>query len=166
MDDLIEHKERWGRFGCLPSMPPRRGHDEKTHRTHIPRPPNAFILFRSSFIRSKHVPGKVEGNHSTLSKIIGLSGFCFVSSLLMLHRPVLEGSLAARTTNMGRKGAASTGRTPDTVPRLALDTGRQCARQETRPEDEEERARRRRRQLRACAETQDPVERKGQGPCA
>ncbi|KAF9448809.1 hypothetical protein P691DRAFT_617230, partial [Macrolepiota fuliginosa MF-IS2] len=52
-------------------MPPRRGHEDKS-KTHIPRPPNAFILFRSSFIRSNHVPGKVEGNHSTLSKIIGL----------------------------------------------------------------------------------------------
>ncbi|KAF6764554.1 hypothetical protein DFP72DRAFT_424449 [Ephemerocybe angulata] len=38
---------------------------------HIPRPPNAFILFRSSFIRSQHIPDKVEGNHSNLSKIIG-----------------------------------------------------------------------------------------------
>jgi hypothetical protein len=38
---------------------------------YIPRPPNAFILFRSSFIRSQNVPGRVEGNHSTLSKIIG-----------------------------------------------------------------------------------------------
>ncbi|KXN82357.1 Transcription factor SOX-8 [Leucoagaricus sp. SymC.cos] len=52
-------------------MPPRRGHDETNARTHIPRPPNAFILFRSAFIKSNHVPGKVEGNHSTLSKIIG-----------------------------------------------------------------------------------------------
>ncbi|KAJ7472554.1 high mobility group box domain-containing protein [Mycena latifolia] len=39
--------------------------------SYIPRPPNAFILFRSSFIRSQNVPGRVEGNHSTLSKIIG-----------------------------------------------------------------------------------------------
>ncbi|KAI3616774.1 hypothetical protein WG66_004257 [Moniliophthora roreri] len=38
---------------------------------YIPRPPNAFILFRSSFIRSQKISGKVEGNHSTLSKIIG-----------------------------------------------------------------------------------------------
>lgn len=53
-------------------MPTRRGHDEKSSKNHIPRPPNAFILFRSSFIRSNHVPGKVEGNHSTLSKIIGI----------------------------------------------------------------------------------------------
>ncbi|KAH9960545.1 high mobility group box domain-containing protein, partial [Lactifluus volemus] len=39
---------------------------------HIPRPPNAFILFRSSFIKSESVPGNIEGNHSTLSKIIGI----------------------------------------------------------------------------------------------
>ncbi|KAJ7635214.1 hypothetical protein FB45DRAFT_911073 [Roridomyces roridus] len=39
--------------------------------SYIPRPPNAFILFRSSFIRSQSVTGRVEGNHSTLSKIIG-----------------------------------------------------------------------------------------------
>ncbi|KAI0040869.1 hypothetical protein FA95DRAFT_1466980, partial [Auriscalpium vulgare] len=40
---------------------------------HIPRPPNAFILFRSSFIKSQHVSTAVETNHSTLSKIIGLT---------------------------------------------------------------------------------------------
>ncbi|KAF8517021.1 high mobility group box domain-containing protein, partial [Hysterangium stoloniferum] len=38
----------------------------------IPRPPNAFILFRSEFIKSQHVPGDVEANHGNLSKIIGL----------------------------------------------------------------------------------------------
>lgn len=70
MYDLIEHKGR-SQAWLAASMPPRRGHDEKSTKKHIPRPPNAFILFRSSFIRSNHVPGKVEGNHSTLSKIIG-----------------------------------------------------------------------------------------------
>ncbi|KAH8110111.1 hypothetical protein DFH11DRAFT_1806405 [Phellopilus nigrolimitatus] len=39
---------------------------------HIPRPPNAFILFRSSFIRSQHVSAATEGNHGTLSKIVGM----------------------------------------------------------------------------------------------
>ncbi|KLO08106.1 hypothetical protein SCHPADRAFT_944719 [Schizopora paradoxa] len=39
---------------------------------HIPRPPNAFILFRSSFIRSQHVSAQIEGNHGTLSKIVGM----------------------------------------------------------------------------------------------
>ncbi|KAG0693495.1 hypothetical protein DFH29DRAFT_964004 [Suillus ampliporus] len=46
-------------------------HGKKRDASYIPRPPNAFILFRSSFIRSQQVPEKVEGNHSTLSKIIG-----------------------------------------------------------------------------------------------
>ena len=40
---------------------------------YIPRPPNAFILFRSSFVKSQHVTSEVETNHSTLSKIIGMT---------------------------------------------------------------------------------------------
>ncbi|KAJ6524683.1 hypothetical protein DFH09DRAFT_1418309 [Mycena vulgaris] len=40
---------------------------------HIPRPPNAFILFRSSFIRARAVPARVETSHSTLSAIAGLT---------------------------------------------------------------------------------------------
>ncbi|KAF9225598.1 hypothetical protein BS17DRAFT_777345 [Gyrodon lividus] len=51
--------------------PERASHGKKRDASYIPRPPNAFILFRSSFIRSQQVPEKVEGNHSTLSKIIG-----------------------------------------------------------------------------------------------
>ncbi|KAI0261884.1 hypothetical protein BC834DRAFT_972451 [Gloeopeniophorella convolvens] len=47
-------------------------HAKKRDAGHIPRPPNAFILFRSSFIKSERVPGNIEGNHSTLSKIIGI----------------------------------------------------------------------------------------------
>ncbi|TCD63369.1 hypothetical protein EIP91_005622 [Steccherinum ochraceum] len=38
---------------------------------YIPRPPNAFMLFRADFVRQKHVPGSIETNHSSLSKIIG-----------------------------------------------------------------------------------------------
>ncbi|KAI0297800.1 hypothetical protein B0F90DRAFT_1819119 [Multifurca ochricompacta] len=49
------------------------GHGKKKSDDHIPRPPNAFILFRSSFIKSRHVSTEVETNHSTLSKIIGLT---------------------------------------------------------------------------------------------
>ncbi|KAF8651835.1 hypothetical protein AX16_004635 [Volvariella volvacea WC 439] len=51
----------------------RSGHSKKKPENHIPRPPNAFILFRSSFIKSQHVSNEVETNHSTLSKIIGLT---------------------------------------------------------------------------------------------
>ena len=53
------------------SPTPRASHAKKRDASYIPRPPNAFILFRSSFIKSQRVPGNVEGNHSTLSKIIG-----------------------------------------------------------------------------------------------
>jgi hypothetical protein len=56
-----------------PPADTRSSHGKKRDASYIPRPPNAFILFRSSFIRSQQVPGKVEGNHSTLSKIIGSS---------------------------------------------------------------------------------------------
>ena len=56
------------------SLPPRRqAHTKKKPDNHIPRPPNAFILFRSSFIKNQHVSTEVETNHSTLSKIIGLT---------------------------------------------------------------------------------------------
>ena len=51
----------------------RAAHAKKKPENHIPRPPNAFILFRSSFIRNQHVSSEVETNHSTLSKIIGLT---------------------------------------------------------------------------------------------
>ncbi|THU93223.1 hypothetical protein K435DRAFT_197172 [Dendrothele bispora CBS 962.96] len=51
----------------------RPAHSKKKPENHIPRPPNAFILFRSSFIKSQHVSTGVETNHSTLSKIIGLT---------------------------------------------------------------------------------------------
>ncbi|KAH9068262.1 hypothetical protein EDB83DRAFT_2593557 [Lactarius deliciosus] len=47
-------------------------HTKKREAGHIPCPPNAFILFCSSFIKSKSVPGNIKGNHSTLSKIIGI----------------------------------------------------------------------------------------------
>ena len=58
--------------------PTTRPHGKRRDASYIPRPPNAFILFRSSFIRSEQVPGKVEGNHSTLSKIIGTSSRCLL----------------------------------------------------------------------------------------
>ncbi|OCH86454.1 hypothetical protein OBBRIDRAFT_797165 [Obba rivulosa] len=57
-----------------PVSPTRRqAHSKKKPENHIPRPPNAFILFRSSFIKNQHVSSEVETNHSTLSKIIGLT---------------------------------------------------------------------------------------------
>lgn len=55
------------------TAPRRQPHSKKKPENHIPRPPNAFILFRSSFIKSQHVSTEVETNHSTLSKIIGIT---------------------------------------------------------------------------------------------
>ncbi|KAJ7475741.1 hypothetical protein FB451DRAFT_1244601 [Mycena latifolia] len=57
--------------GQAPSR--RTVHTRKKSENHIPRPPNAFILFRSSFIKSQRVSTEVETNHSTLSKIIGMT---------------------------------------------------------------------------------------------
>ena len=37
----------------------RPAHSKKKPENHIPRPPNAFILFRSSFIKSQHVSTEV-----------------------------------------------------------------------------------------------------------
>jgi hypothetical protein len=50
---------------------PSRADGLPKRRDYIPRPPNAFILFRSSLIRSQQIPVGVEGNHSNRSKIIG-----------------------------------------------------------------------------------------------
>ncbi|KAJ7795481.1 hypothetical protein B0H14DRAFT_2249779, partial [Mycena olivaceomarginata] len=36
-------------------------------------PPNAFIIFRSSFIKSQRISAEIETSHSTLSKIIGMT---------------------------------------------------------------------------------------------
>ncbi|KAJ7641094.1 hypothetical protein FB45DRAFT_999919 [Roridomyces roridus] len=56
-----------------PPRPIRRSTRKKIDSNHIPRPPNAFMLFRSWFINSGHVPTEVETNHGTLSKIIGFA---------------------------------------------------------------------------------------------
>ncbi|KAJ7599434.1 hypothetical protein C8J56DRAFT_916681 [Mycena floridula] len=57
-----------------PAPPPTRRRVPPGKRRslgYIPRPPNAFMLFRADFVRQKHVPGSIEANHGSLSKIIG-----------------------------------------------------------------------------------------------
>jgi hypothetical protein len=49
----------------------KKGSEEDEEKEKVPRPPNAFILFRSSFIKSNRITAAVEGNASNLSKIIG-----------------------------------------------------------------------------------------------
>ncbi|GLB42477.1 putative high mobility group [Lyophyllum shimeji] len=57
-----------------PAQPPTRRRvppGKRRSMGYIPRPPNAFMLFRADFVRQKHVPGTIETNHGSLSKIIG-----------------------------------------------------------------------------------------------
>ncbi|KAF7318738.1 HMG box domain-containing protein [Mycena chlorophos] len=57
-----------------PAPPPTRKRQppgKRRSQGYIPRPPNAFMLFRADFVRQKHVPGTIETNHGSLSKIIG-----------------------------------------------------------------------------------------------
>ncbi|KAG6856498.1 hypothetical protein H0H87_003877 [Tephrocybe sp. NHM501043] len=71
---LVDRPDSFVLFPPTLDAPPRKPpHSKKKPEDHIPRPPNAFILFRSSFIKSQHVSTEVETNHSTLSKIIGLT---------------------------------------------------------------------------------------------
>ncbi|TFK23768.1 hypothetical protein FA15DRAFT_445387 [Coprinopsis marcescibilis] len=58
----------------VPAPPPARKRcppGKRRSQGYIPRPPNAFMLFRADFVRQKHVPGSIETNHGSLSKIIG-----------------------------------------------------------------------------------------------
>ncbi|KAJ7767262.1 hypothetical protein B0H16DRAFT_354409 [Mycena metata] len=56
-----------------PSDSPNSDSPPSAPAPHIPRPPNAFILFRSSFIRAGAVPAHVEPSHASLSAIAGLT---------------------------------------------------------------------------------------------
>ncbi|TFK43592.1 hypothetical protein BDQ12DRAFT_709332 [Crucibulum laeve] len=40
-------------------------------RTHIPRPPNAFMLFRSDFLKKGIIPKSVERRQQNLSRVVG-----------------------------------------------------------------------------------------------
>ncbi|KAL0960241.1 hypothetical protein HGRIS_011873 [Hohenbuehelia grisea] len=55
----------------VPARPRRVPPGKRRSLGYIPRPPNAFMLFRANFVRQKHVPGSIETNHGSLSKIIG-----------------------------------------------------------------------------------------------
>lgn len=49
----------------------RPSHARRQPAGHIPRPRNAFILFRCDFVMQKNIPGYVESNHRNLSRIAG-----------------------------------------------------------------------------------------------
>lgn len=101
-----------------------RTHAKRRDPSYIPRPPNAFILFRSAFIRDQNIPGKVEGNHSKLSKIIGtlfspltLLIFCY---LTIVPRNLLEATSSWRKRKMGRTRSHCSGRAPCSLSWLAF----------------------------------------------
>ncbi|KAG0706989.1 hypothetical protein DFH29DRAFT_872018 [Suillus ampliporus] len=49
----------------------RTSHARRQPSGHIPRPRNAFILFRCDFVQQKKIPGNVERDHRNLSRIAG-----------------------------------------------------------------------------------------------
>ncbi|ESK83727.1 HMG(highmobilitygroup)box domain-containing protein [Moniliophthora roreri MCA 2997] len=53
------------------SDPTKKSHARKQPPGHIPRPRNAFILFRCDFVRQHKVPQEIEGKHSNISRIAG-----------------------------------------------------------------------------------------------
>ncbi|KDQ49739.1 hypothetical protein JAAARDRAFT_113690, partial [Jaapia argillacea MUCL 33604] len=53
------------------TRPTRKSHARKQPPGHIPRPANAFILFRSDFVRKKKIPASVEHDHRNISRIAG-----------------------------------------------------------------------------------------------
>jgi len=121
---------------ALNQAPPETMTMQSATSSYIPRPPNAFILFRSSFIRSEKISGKVEGNHSTLSKIIGACLHLYstrsYNTRVVFCKPLLtstylRNAMAEPTTTgagrMGSKGCRRAGRTSETVSRLAVQTG-------------------------------------------
>ncbi|CAE6488424.1 unnamed protein product [Rhizoctonia solani] len=54
-----------------PEPAAKKSHGRKRPPGYIPRPRNAFILFRSHYVAAQLIPGKVENDHRHISKIIG-----------------------------------------------------------------------------------------------
>ncbi|KAF8968528.1 high mobility group box domain-containing protein, partial [Flammula alnicola] len=51
--------------------PSKKSHARKQPLGHVPRPRNAFILFRCDFVRQKKIPEAVENDHRNISRIVG-----------------------------------------------------------------------------------------------
>ncbi|KIM36404.1 hypothetical protein M413DRAFT_289523 [Hebeloma cylindrosporum] len=54
-----------------PLDPSKKSHARKQPVGHIPRPRNAFILFRCDFVRQQKIPESVENDHRNISRIVG-----------------------------------------------------------------------------------------------
>lgn len=55
----------------IPPNPKKKTHARKQPLGHVPRPRNAFILFRCDFVRQKKIPEDVENDHRNISRIVG-----------------------------------------------------------------------------------------------
>jgi hypothetical protein len=70
------HDRAHFRFCSHEHVQPRRSCKKKSHarkqpQGHIPRPRNAFILFRCDFVAQKKIPASVEPDHRNISRIVG-----------------------------------------------------------------------------------------------
>jgi hypothetical protein len=54
-----------------PEPQSKKSHARKQPDGHIPRPRNAFILFRCDFVAQKKIPASVEPDHRNISRIVG-----------------------------------------------------------------------------------------------
>ncbi len=54
-----------------PEPQTKKSHARKQPEGHIPRPRNAFILFRCDFVAQKKIPASVEPDHRNISRIVG-----------------------------------------------------------------------------------------------
>ena len=55
----------------VPEPQNKKSHSRKQPEGHIPRPRNAFILFRCDFVAQKKIPASVEPDHRNISRIVG-----------------------------------------------------------------------------------------------
>ena len=55
----------------VPEPQSKKSHARKQPEGHIPRPRNAFILFRCDFVAQKKIPASVEPDHRNISRIVG-----------------------------------------------------------------------------------------------
>ncbi|PIL30883.1 transcription factor [Ganoderma sinense ZZ0214-1] len=58
-------------LSCSGSSPTRSSHSRKKKPGHIPRPPNAFLIFRSELWNKEKIKGSVERDHRQISRIAG-----------------------------------------------------------------------------------------------
>ncbi|VDB98125.1 unnamed protein product [Peniophora sp. CBMAI 1063] len=51
--------------------PPRKSHARRQPAGHVPRPRNAFIIFRCDFVAARLIPAHTENNHRNISRYAG-----------------------------------------------------------------------------------------------